>query len=93
MNETGYLNYFSCPSLNKRGLGGRVIVTYEGEDEGTGRWNCRKDPSGLCFHLGTCRQQFSKLVQRNPNAEGSWNSQIGDDSAGEHYVLLKEKQY
>ncbi|KAJ7212387.1 hypothetical protein B0H12DRAFT_1033226, partial [Mycena haematopus] len=60
MNEVDYLNHFSCLSPNKRGLSGRVIVTYVGIDDGTGHWNCVKD-SGPCSHVGMCRQKFLNM--------------------------------
>ncbi|KAJ6477493.1 hypothetical protein DFH09DRAFT_951952 [Mycena vulgaris] len=68
LNELEFMNRFSCPTPNKRGLTGRVIVTYEGRDDGGGHWNCEKD-SGPCSHLAPCRKKFQQLVQINPEAE------------------------
>ncbi|KAJ7656999.1 hypothetical protein DFH06DRAFT_1132194 [Mycena polygramma] len=68
-DENVYLNHFSCPSSNKRGLSGRVIVTYDGSDEGSGRWNCEKDNSSPCSHVGVCRAKFGQLVGIVPGAD------------------------
>ncbi|KAK7055927.1 hypothetical protein R3P38DRAFT_3304967 [Favolaschia claudopus] len=64
LEEDQWLNHFSCPSPNKRGLGGRVVVVYEGSDEGIGHWRCLKD-SAACAHIPMCRRQFSQLVGRD----------------------------
>jgi hypothetical protein len=56
-----YTNQFSCPSVNRQGLKGRVIVTFEGTDEGSGSWKCDKD-GGNCAHITSCRSKFQKLL-------------------------------
>ncbi|KAJ7039477.1 hypothetical protein C8F04DRAFT_949403 [Mycena alexandri] len=61
-NDDNFLNHFSCPSPNKRGLSGRVIVTYDGCDDGRGRWRCEKDSTHICGHIGICRTRFQQLV-------------------------------
>ncbi|KAJ7065152.1 hypothetical protein B0H15DRAFT_794587 [Mycena belliarum] len=70
LDDQGFLNYFSCPSPIKRGLAGRTVVTYEGEDDANGRWKCEKD-IGNCSHIGSCRKKLLQLVQGDPDAKDS----------------------
>lgn len=87
LNEEGFLNHFSCPSPNKRGLSGRVVVTYQGRDEGAGHWKCQKD-SGSCSHLGSCRQKFQQLVQGTPNVQGVQPTPDFFEDPGVNYIVL-----
>ncbi|KAJ7713123.1 hypothetical protein B0H14DRAFT_2413980 [Mycena olivaceomarginata] len=67
LQEGLFLNHFSSPSPNSRSLSGRVIVTYTGDDSGSGQWLCAKDSStGGCSHLSRCRDLLQKLVRRKP---------------------------
>ncbi|KAJ7233197.1 hypothetical protein C8J57DRAFT_1195912 [Mycena rebaudengoi] len=71
LDESATTNHFSCPSAFKRGLRGRVIVIYEGENDGSGLWRCEKDPSGGCTHISNCRIKFQQLIHGNPHAEAA----------------------
>ncbi|KAJ7619018.1 hypothetical protein DFH06DRAFT_1144555 [Mycena polygramma] len=68
LNELEFMNHFSCPSPHKRGLAGRVVVTYEGSDDGNGRWNCEKDAMP-CSHVAASKTKLQQLVHVDPNAE------------------------
>ena len=68
LDEAEFLNHFSCPSQYKRGLAGRVVVTYEGPDDGSGHWKCEKD-TVPCNHLELCRKKFAQLVEGDPDAK------------------------
>jgi hypothetical protein len=65
-NDEDYLNHFSCPSSNKRGLHGQVIVIYEGADDGTGNWTCTKNLNSPCAYLSVTKRKFLELVQHEP---------------------------
>ncbi|KAJ7739668.1 hypothetical protein DFH07DRAFT_752074 [Mycena maculata] len=86
-SEDIFLNHFSCPSPHKIGLTGRVVVTYEGDDEGNGRWNCEKD-SGPYLHVGSCRKKFQQLVQGDPEAQ---DTNRGEDSYSSKSYSGREK--
>ncbi|KAJ7799351.1 hypothetical protein B0H14DRAFT_2617083 [Mycena olivaceomarginata] len=76
LQEGLFLNHFSSPSPNLRSLSGRVIVTYTGDDSGSGQWLCTKDSStGGCSHLSRYRDLLQKLVRVDPTAT--------DDSVGD----------
>lgn len=50
------------------GKGGpRAIVTYDGPDDGSGKWSCGRD-SGMCGHIREAQQALPKLVSGDPNA-------------------------
>ncbi|KAK7030574.1 hypothetical protein R3P38DRAFT_3511249, partial [Favolaschia claudopus] len=55
------LNHFSCPSPNKRGLGGQSVVVYDGTDSGQGKWTCLKDLNSPCGHVSMCRKKLEQL--------------------------------
>ncbi|KAJ7849341.1 hypothetical protein B0H13DRAFT_2285060 [Mycena leptocephala] len=82
LTDLEFVNRFSCPSPNKRGLAGRVVVTYEGDDEGKGKWNCEKD-SGPCLHVSSCSRKFHQLVHVDPDAEDVHGGQELYDQTGE----------
>ncbi|KAJ6611690.1 hypothetical protein B0H10DRAFT_1918580 [Mycena sp. CBHHK59/15] len=86
LEDGTYINHFSTNSPNTRALTGRVIITYTGEDTGTGSWSCSKDSnSSSCAHINQCRNMLQKLVRVDPSAK---DHGIGDGCSIDYSVPL-----
>lgn len=49
-------------------LKNRQIVTYEGDDNGHGRWSCTRDKEAGCTHVSQACDRLQQLVQADPHA-------------------------
>ncbi|KAF8881979.1 hypothetical protein BD779DRAFT_1397130, partial [Infundibulicybe gibba] len=67
-NKRIHISHFSTPSLDNRGFKNRVVVSFEGNNSGNGRWKCNRDPAQNCPHINACRHALQKYVSGNIEA-------------------------
>jgi hypothetical protein len=68
--EDMYFNHFSIVLGVQTSVKNRVIVSYSGDDTGSGKWVCQKDRGNMsgCGHITRARHGLQKLVQADPQA-------------------------
>ena len=68
ITEHSFLNHFSVAHEGQTSAKNRAVVTYTGDDTGSGKWGCQKDRGHSCGHIKHARNGLQKLVQANPAA-------------------------
>ena len=63
-----YLNHFSVVFEGQTSVKNRAVVTYSGDDTGSGKWMCQKDRGSVCGHITKARHGLRKLVRADPDA-------------------------
>jgi hypothetical protein len=69
-DDATFLNHFSIAFGAQTSVKSRAIVSYLGNDTGSGSWACQKDRGGttICGHITKARHGLQKLVQGDPTA-------------------------
>jgi hypothetical protein len=71
-----YLNLFSVVYRDQTSVKSRAIVSYTGDDTGSGKWVCQKDRGAICGHIVNARHELQKLVHVDPTARDCNSSTI-----------------
>jgi hypothetical protein len=63
-----FSNIFSVTFAGQTSVKSRVIMSYLGDNNGTGTWTCAKDRGIHCGHIMNARHELQRLVQIDPTA-------------------------
>ncbi|KAK7043833.1 hypothetical protein VNI00_007997 [Paramarasmius palmivorus] len=85
-SEESWLTRFSVMGLSG-GLNARAVVTYEGTDDGQGKWQCSKDRSS-CLHISYARKFLSDVLGKDLPGHGT-----RDHDQNEQYIVEENVDY
>jgi hypothetical protein len=77
ITEHAFVNHFSVAYEGQTSAKNRTVVSYNGDDTGSGKWVCQKD-RGHCGHIKLAHNGLQKLVQANPVAKDALVHDDGD---------------
>ncbi|KAK7017504.1 hypothetical protein VNI00_018606 [Paramarasmius palmivorus] len=86
-NEESWLTRFSVMGLSG-GLNARAVVTYEGTDDGQGKWQCSKDRNS-CLHISHARKFLSDVLGKDLGKSTCQS----DHDQNEQYIVEENVEY